>query len=185
MPLLKNTVVHDKINFISPGFLLTKIVAVQYLVCVPVSVKSIISKMWMYKAHHNFVGLSGQLIKFHILAFTGSGGWVSLFWPLRSPGFPRHWRYWGVFCPWLSVRCRCALGALEAAHLQDCPGLWLTCELGCLVHLLWPQDIWAEREGLWSHTLWITATLYRGKWDPEDKEKKRSSTSFDFARYLL
>ena len=174
MPLLKNTVLHDKINFISPGFLLNKIVVVQYLVCVSVSVKSIISKMWMYKAHHNFVSLSGQLIKFHILAFTGSRGWVSLLWPLRSPGFvSRHLEVLKgcLVCDFLSS-ADVLLVHWKQHSCKTVPGLWLTCKLGYLLHLLCPQDIWAEREGLWSHTLCITATLYRGKWDPEDEEKK-------------
>lgn len=83
-----------------------------------------------------------------------------------------------MFCLLLFVKCRCALGLLEAAQLQDCLGLWLTCELGYLVHLLCPQDIWAEREGLWSHTLWITATLYRENGTLKMK-RKSSSTSLN------
>lgn len=140
MPLLKNTVLHDKINFISPGFLLTKIVAVQYLVFVSVSVKSIISKMWMYKAHHNFVSLSGQLIKFHILAFTGSGSWVSLFWPLRSPGFvSRHSEVLkGCFvCDFLSsVDGLWCAGSSTAARLsRGCgwPVSWAPCYIYCVL----------------------------------------------------
>ena len=70
---------------------------------------------------------------------------------------------------WATFTCSpatCILVHLHLVHLQVA-GLPVS-----LVHLLCPQDIWAEREGLWSHTLWITETLYRGKWDPKDEEKK-------------
>ena len=70
---------------------------------------------------------------------------------------------------WATFTCSpatCSLVHLHLVHLQVA-GLPVS-----LVHLLCPQDIWAEREGLWSHTLWITETLYRGKWDPKDEEKK-------------
>lgn len=115
-----------------------------------------------------------RTIKFHILAFTGSGGWVSLLWPLRSPGFvSRHLEVLKGCVVYYFLSSVDVLSVYWKQHsYKTVSGLWLTCELGYLVHLLCPQDIWAKREGLWSHTLWITATLYRGKWDPVDEEKK-------------